>query len=105
MAGKFAIGSAFGLIYLYTAELYPTMIRTQAMGSGSMVSRAGSIIAPLCIYLSSVWIFMPQLLVGILAFVSGMLTLKLPETLGKPLATTWEEATRLDVEKDGSSGK
>ncbi|XP_027456634.1 solute carrier family 22 member 16 isoform X2 [Zalophus californianus] len=26
MAGKFAIGASFGLIYLYTAELYPTMV-------------------------------------------------------------------------------
>nr|XP_019590615.1 PREDICTED: solute carrier family 22 member 16 isoform X2 [Rhinolophus sinicus]XP_019590616.1 PREDICTED: solute carrier family 22 member 16 isoform X2 [Rhinolophus sinicus]XP_019590617.1 PREDICTED: solute carrier family 22 member 16 isoform X2 [Rhinolophus sinicus] len=102
MAGKFAIGSAFGLIYLYTAELYPTMIRTQAVGSGSVVCRVGSIIAPFCVYLSSVWLFMPQLLTGTLAFVSGLLTLKLPETLGKPLTTTWEEAIKLDEEKDSS---
>nr|KAF6508025.1 solute carrier family 22 member 16 [Rousettus aegyptiacus] len=61
MAGKFGIGSAFGLIFLYTAELYPTMIRTQAVGSGSMVSRGGSILAPFSIYLSSIWIFMPQM--------------------------------------------
>jgi len=27
MAGKFSIGVAFGLIYLYTAELYPTIVR------------------------------------------------------------------------------
>ncbi|KAF6116145.1 solute carrier family 22 member 16 [Phyllostomus discolor] len=103
MVGKFAIGSVFGLIYLYTAELYPTMIRTQAIGSGSMVSRAGSIIAPFSLYLSGIWTFMPQLLVGILALVSGILTLKLPETLGQPLATTWEEAMKLDAEKKQQS--
>ncbi|KAK1338113.1 hypothetical protein QTO34_001223 [Cnephaeus nilssonii] len=105
MAGKFAVGGAFGLIYLYTAELYPTVIRTQAVGSGSMVSRAGSIIAPFSVNLSNIWIFMPQLLVGSLAFVSGILTLKLPETLRKPLTTTWEETTILDAEKESSSGK
>lgn len=27
MIGKFAIAIAFGLIYLYTCELYPTIIR------------------------------------------------------------------------------
>lgn len=27
MTGKFAIAIAFGLIYLYTCELYPTIIR------------------------------------------------------------------------------
>ncbi|XP_036920940.1 LOW QUALITY PROTEIN: solute carrier family 22 member 16 [Sturnira hondurensis] len=105
MVGKFAIGSVFGLIYLYTAELYPTMIRTQALGSGSMVSRAGSIMAPFSLYLSGIWTFMPQLLVGILTLVSGILTLKLPETLRKPLATTWEEAMTLYAEKKSSWGE
>nr|XP_058939585.1 solute carrier family 22 member 16 isoform X2 [Kogia breviceps] len=100
MAGKFSIGAAFGLIYLYTAELYPTIVRSLAVGSGSTVGRVGSIAAPFCIYLSSVWIFTPQLLVGTLAFVSGVLTFMLPETLGKPLTTTWEE-----TEKESSSGK
>ncbi|XP_007939047.1 solute carrier family 22 member 16 [Orycteropus afer afer] len=97
MAGKFAIGGAFGLIYLYTAELYPTIVRSLAVGSGSMMCRVGSIVAPFCVYLTSIWVFMPQVLI--------MLTLKLPETLGKPLATTWEEAAKLESAKDSSSGK
>ncbi|XP_049731493.1 solute carrier family 22 member 16 [Elephas maximus indicus] len=105
MAGKFAIGAAFGLIYLYTAELYPTMVRSLAVGSGSMMCRVGSIMAPFCVYLTSIWISMPQLLVGIVAFLSGVLTLKLPETLGKPLATTWEEAAKLESGKESSSGR
>ncbi|KAM6460307.1 solute carrier family 22 member 16 [Liasis olivaceus] len=96
MAGKFAIGIAFGLIYLYTAELYPTVVRSLAVGSGSMMCRAGSVVAPFCVYLSSVWIFFPQLIVGIMAFLSGVLTLMLPETLGKPLTNTWAEAAELD---------
>uniref|UniRef100_A0A8C3W1H5 Solute carrier family 22 member 16 n=1 Tax=Catagonus wagneri TaxID=51154 RepID=A0A8C3W1H5_9CETA len=98
MAGKFSIGAAFGLIYLYTAELYPTTVRSLAVGSGCMVSRVGSILAPFCVYLSSVWIFMPQLLVGTFAFVSGILTFMLPETLRKPLATTWKETEKRAVQ-------
>ncbi|XP_006840050.1 PREDICTED: solute carrier family 22 member 16 [Chrysochloris asiatica] len=105
MAGKFAIGAAFGLIYLYTAELYPTIVRSMAVGSGSMMCRVGSIVAPFCVYLTDVWIFMPQLLVGIVAFLSGILTLHLPETLGKPLVTTWEEVARQRTGKDSSSGR
>ncbi|XP_031820269.1 solute carrier family 22 member 16 [Sarcophilus harrisii] len=103
MAGKFSIGIAFGLIYLYTAELYPTFIRSLAVGSGSMMCRFGSVIAPFCVYLTNVWIFMPQLLVGIMAFLTGMLTLMLPETLGKPLTNTWEEAEQLGEKKIISS--
>ncbi|XP_018550045.1 solute carrier family 22 member 16 [Lates calcarifer] len=102
MTGKFAIAIAFGLIYLYTCELYPTIIRSLAVGSGSMMCRVGSVVAPFCVYLADVWIYLPQLIVGILAFVIGVLTMLLPETLGKPLTTTLEEAEALGrKKKDG----
>ncbi|CAL8314706.1 unnamed protein product [Lota lota] len=97
MTGKFAIAIAFGLIYLYTCELYPTIIRSLAVGSGSMMCRVGSVVAPYCVYLADVWIYLPQLIVGILAFIIGLLTLLLPETLGQPLTTSMEEAKNLGV--------
>ncbi|XP_066463081.1 solute carrier family 22 member 16 [Eleutherodactylus coqui] len=100
MAGKFSIGIAFGLIYLYTAELYPTIIRSLAVGSGSMMCRLGSVVAPFCVYLKDVWIFMPQLLVGIMALLSGILTLMLPETLGKPLMNTMEDAGKVEANEE-----
>ncbi|XP_055042550.2 solute carrier family 22 member 16 isoform X1 [Misgurnus anguillicaudatus] len=95
MTGKFAIAIAFGLVYLYTCELYPTIIRSLAVGSGSMMCRVGSVVAPFCVYLSDIWIYMPQLIVGILAFIVGILTMFLPETLGQPLTSTLEEAEAL----------
>lgn len=98
MVGKFSIAIAFGLIYLYTCELYPTIIRSLAVGSGSMMCRVGSVVAPFCVYLADVWIYLPQLIVGILAFVIGVLTFLLPETLGMPLTTTLEEAEALGRE-------
>ncbi|KAF5907793.1 solute carrier family 22 member 16-like, partial [Clarias magur] len=60
MTGKFAIAIAFGLIYLYTCELYPTIIRSLAVGSGSMSCRIGSVVAPFCVYLADIWIYLPQ---------------------------------------------
>ncbi|XP_014461339.1 solute carrier family 22 member 16 [Alligator mississippiensis] len=105
MAGKFTIGVAFGLIYLYTAELYPTIVRSLAVGSGSMMCRVGSVVAPFCVYLTSIWIFMPLLLVGIMAFLSGLLTLMLPETLGRPLTSTLMEAAEMGRKQDISSEK
>uniref|UniRef100_A0A8C7X9V8 Solute carrier family 22 member 16 n=1 Tax=Oryzias sinensis TaxID=183150 RepID=A0A8C7X9V8_9TELE len=95
MVGKFAVAIAFGLVYLYTCELYPTIIRSLAVGSGSMMCRVGSVVAPFCVYLADVWIYLPQLIVGILAFIIGVLTLLLPETLGEPLTSTMEEAEAL----------
>lgn len=98
MIGKFSIAIAFGLIYLYTCELYPTIIRSLAVGSGSMMCRVGSVVAPFCVYLADVWQYLPQLIVGIFAFIIGVLTFLLPETLGKPLTSTLEEAEALGRE-------
>ncbi|KAJ8275239.1 hypothetical protein COCON_G00098640 [Conger conger] len=96
MTGKFAVAIAFGLIYLYSCELYPTIIRSLAVGTGSMMCRVGSVVAPFCVYLADIWVYMPQVIVGVLAFLIGILTLWLPETLGKPLTNTLEEAAALD---------
>ncbi|XP_008591566.1 PREDICTED: solute carrier family 22 member 4-like [Galeopterus variegatus] len=46
MLGKFGITSAFSMLYVFTAELYPTPVRNMAVGVTSMASRVGSIIAP-----------------------------------------------------------
>ncbi|XP_027630949.1 solute carrier family 22 member 16 isoform X2 [Tupaia chinensis] len=100
LTGKFAIGAVFGLIYLYTAELYPTVVRCLAVGSSSMVCRVANILVPFTVFLSSIWIFIPQLCVGILACLSGLLTLSLPETFRKPLETTWKEPEKPKSIKD-----
>ncbi|XP_060770063.1 solute carrier family 22 member 16 [Neoarius graeffei] len=97
MIGKFAIAIAFGLIYLYTCELYPTVIRSLAVGSGSMSCRLGSVVAPFCVYLADIWIYLPQVIVGVLSCIIGVLTLFLPETLGEPLTSTLEEAEALGM--------
>ncbi|KAG7215896.1 hypothetical protein INR49_002532 [Caranx melampygus] len=54
MIGKFAVTTTFAIVYAYTAELYPTVLRTTALGACSMASRIGSIIAPYFIYLNVV---------------------------------------------------
>ena len=44
--GKLGISGAFGVIYVYSAEISPTVVRTIGVGSGSMSARVGSLIAP-----------------------------------------------------------
>ena len=46
ISGKFGASASFSIIYMYTAELYPTEIRGTAMGLCSVLGRVGSILAP-----------------------------------------------------------
>ncbi|KAM7374639.1 hypothetical protein PAMP_007285 [Pampus punctatissimus] len=88
MMGKFAVTIAFAIVYAYTAELYPTVLRNTAVGACSMASRIGSIIAPYFIYLRSYSISLPYILMGSLTVLSGLLSLLLPESYGMPLPDT-----------------
>ncbi|XP_030577849.1 LOW QUALITY PROTEIN: solute carrier family 22 member 5-like [Archocentrus centrarchus] len=46
MLGKFGITTGTALMFAYTAELYPTVVRNTATGMCTTVSRVGSCIAP-----------------------------------------------------------
>ena len=46
LAEKFAITIAFTVVYVFTAELFPTELRHSMLGSCSMVGHIGSIITP-----------------------------------------------------------
>ncbi|XP_067852258.1 organic cation/carnitine transporter 2-like isoform X2 [Heptranchias perlo] len=46
MVGKCANTCAFTMVYVYTAELYPTVVRNTGVGVSSTASRLGSIISP-----------------------------------------------------------
>ena len=46
MAGKFCVTCSFAIIYVYTGQIFPTVVRSIGVGSSSTVARIGSIIAP-----------------------------------------------------------
>lgn len=59
-----------------------------------MMARIGGILAPYINVLAEVWKPMPLVIFGVLSFVSGLLSLYLPETLNKKLPETIEEGER-----------
>ncbi|XP_065590939.1 organic cation/carnitine transporter 2-like [Cyrtonyx montezumae] len=91
MLGKFGITSAFSMVYVYTAELYPTVVRNMGVGASSMASRLGSILSPYFAYLGAYDRFLPYILMGSLTVLSGILTLFLPESYGMPLPDTIDQ--------------
>ncbi len=46
LVGKFAITFTLNVIFVITAELYPTVIRNSAMSINQTFGRLGSIISP-----------------------------------------------------------
>ncbi|XP_056267786.1 organic cation/carnitine transporter 2-like [Pseudoliparis swirei] len=91
MLGKFAMTAGFTLMYAYTAELYPTVLRNTATGTCSAVSKVGSSIAPFLSQLSGDFEYLPYVVMGTLAVVSAFAALFLPETLGRPLPQTIQQ--------------
>lgn len=53
MVGKASITFAFNILYIFTAELWPTNLRTTIMNSCSMTGRMGAVFAPLTTLLVS----------------------------------------------------
>ncbi|XP_038651883.1 solute carrier family 22 member 5-like isoform X2 [Scyliorhinus canicula] len=51
---KFGVAAAFTMIYIYSAELYPTAVRNMGVGTSSTASRFGSIISPYIFYLETI---------------------------------------------------
>lgn len=46
MVGKFFITISFGIVFIYSSELYPTVARTIGMGISSLGGRIATFVAP-----------------------------------------------------------
>lgn len=124
--GKGLSEASFTTIFLYTAELYPTVIRwgqkpsflhmslrvvhllispffllrvarQNALGYNNSMARVGVAVAPLILLLEDVWTVLPQVIICLIPIACGLLSLLLPETQGVRLPESID-----DVEKQRS---
>lgn len=114
--GKFGVTAAFATVYVYAAELFPTVLRQTGLGSSSMCARIGSFLAPpvgrqlgqACscllniLYLNILWPCIlnvclqvnrtiPMLIFAAVSIIGGLATLALPETKGHTLPESVQE--------------
>ncbi|XP_053133182.1 solute carrier family 22 member 6-A-like [Hemicordylus capensis] len=98
--GKGCLASSFNCLYLYTGELYPTVIRQTGMGMGSTLARVGGIVAPMVRMMGEYRPYLPPLVYGIAPILSGTAAFLLPETLNTPLPDTIEDVENGRVPKE-----
>ncbi|GCB80186.1 hypothetical protein scyTo_0018032 [Scyliorhinus torazame] len=89
--GKSATTAAFTIIYIFSSEVYPTVVRNMGLGACSMASRIGSIISPYFAFLVAHSKILAFILMGSSMVTAGLLSLILPETHHQPLPETIQE--------------
>ena len=67
--GKFAVGSCFSILYTYSAELYPTCVRSSAVGFCSSMARVGGALSPLIFGIDATIPWFSNTVFGTLSFI------------------------------------
>ncbi|EDO35068.1 predicted protein, partial [Nematostella vectensis] len=93
--GKSFMSVTFMNALLYGTELFPTVVRSNALACGTMISRLGVILTPYIAMLGQLpnyGMYVPATMFGVLTLVGAIMSLWLPETLFAKLSQTVEEA-------------
>ena len=80
LLGKLCISASYSVVYIHSSELAPTSIRSSTMGFLSFFTRIGGILAPFLAKLGRLWPNLHFLLFGLMALLSGIFNIYLPET-------------------------
>ncbi|ESO89316.1 hypothetical protein LOTGIDRAFT_106549 [Lottia gigantea] len=94
MIGKLGATMGFAVIYVFSSELFPTVVRQAGMGFSSSCARLGGMISPYVTIGGDFGRALPMIIFGSLSIGAAILTLYLPETYNKDLPETIEDGKR-----------
>ena len=93
---KFGTTAAFTIVLLQVIEMFPTNVRNSAMGSCTLFARTGAILVPVIANLGPGFEDVPFIIFGVSSLLAAFVSFLLPETRGKELPATVEEAREND---------
>ncbi|KAF2881386.1 hypothetical protein ILUMI_24784 [Ignelater luminosus] len=107
--GMFGLSVSFPTVYIFSGELYPTVIRNIGVGTSSMCARIGSMLAPFVAGLAGYEPWIPPVIFGIVPLIGAILCLRLPETLDCKLPETLQDAEmfgkKIKAHSNGTAAK
>uniref|UniRef100_A0A8D8LZQ5 Organic cation transporter protein n=2 Tax=Cacopsylla melanoneura TaxID=428564 RepID=A0A8D8LZQ5_9HEMI len=95
--GKFCIAGSFAVIYNYSAELFPTVLRNTGLGVGSMCARLSAALTPLIGLMDSFDKRIPMTIFASITLISGALGTLLPETVDKTMPQSLEDGEQFGI--------
>ena len=101
LLGKFSSSVVFLIVYLYTAEIYPTQVRGMGLALTGTMARVGGFIAPYIAGLGVSNTSLPFLIFGVSAILGGLPSVMLPEPRGAKLPETVEDVERIVRDRTG----
>ncbi|XP_011690335.1 PREDICTED: organic cation transporter protein-like isoform X2 [Wasmannia auropunctata] len=97
--GLVGMAISFPTVYLYSCEVFPTVVRNIGVGLGSISARVGSIIAPFIATMGTIQPWLPPVIFGTAPIIGAALCLFLPETMNCELPQTIEDAENFGKKK------
>ncbi|XP_061190473.1 organic cation transporter protein-like [Saccostrea echinata] len=98
--GKSMITGSYTTIFIYTPEMYPTNLRALSIGMGSAAGRIGGMVSSFAALFGTYVPWGPGVVFGSLSLLVTILFQWLPETTGKQLPNTLQEAMSFSALKD-----
>ncbi|KAM3961009.1 carcinine transporter-like [Aphomia sociella] len=92
---RFAVNMSCSAVTQWTAEMMPVSVRGSGSSMAHICGYVATIISPYIIYLENYIYWLPYVMIGCVAGVGGVIALMLPETAGKDMPHTFEDAEEL----------
>ncbi|XLS48115.1 hypothetical protein HN51_022473 [Arachis hypogaea] len=83
--GTMWFNGTYKLLFIYTAELFPTVVKNTALGCMTQAGQIGAILSQVVVVLER----LPFVVFAVCGIVGGMFAFYLPETLNQPLYDTF----------------